>query len=170
MLIWFWFDDRRADHSDLPEILGGAFVALAACSAVGVVLMRDWRIRRRKSRQAASRLGRYAPCCNTGGCQYHEDDHYPNAGGSEAGGSENSSANGAVASSSNGKSRIGKASRNVASPAAVGSFQAGLGGTLVPDRTRVTGSSRHRSPRWRELAAAPAAVRDRRLPRERRRA
>ena len=44
------------DHPRLPEILGAAFVALAAASAVGVVLVRDWRERHRKSWQAAARL------------------------------------------------------------------------------------------------------------------
>ena len=48
------------DHSRLPEILGEVFVALVAASAVGVVLVRDWRERRRKSWQAAARLA-YRP-------------------------------------------------------------------------------------------------------------
>ncbi|MGI4809864.1 MAG: hypothetical protein ACRYF2_17345 [Janthinobacterium lividum] len=48
------------DHPRLPEILGEAFVALAAASAVCVILVRDWRERYRKYRQAAARLA-YRP-------------------------------------------------------------------------------------------------------------
>ena len=46
-----WPDQQR-----LSEILGEASVALAAASAVSVVVIRDWRERRRRSRQAAARL------------------------------------------------------------------------------------------------------------------
>ena len=46
-----WLDDLRQ-----PEILGEACVALAAASAVLLVLIRDWRERRYRSRQAEARL------------------------------------------------------------------------------------------------------------------
>ena len=48
------------DHPRLPEILGETFVALATASAVSVILVRDWRERHRRSRQAAARLA-YQP-------------------------------------------------------------------------------------------------------------
>lgn len=48
------------DHPRLPEILGETFVALATASALSVILVRGWRERRRKSRQAAARFA-YRP-------------------------------------------------------------------------------------------------------------
>ena len=51
---------RWLEHSDLPEVLGETFVVLAAVSAVGVVLVRDWHLRHQKFRQAVARLA-YQP-------------------------------------------------------------------------------------------------------------
>ena len=47
----WWLDPPR-----LPEILGETFVALVAASAVSIILVRDWRERHLKSRQAAAGL------------------------------------------------------------------------------------------------------------------
>ncbi len=60
---------RWLEPSDLPDVLGKAFVALAAVSAVGAVLVRDWRLRHQKSRQAAARLA-YRP----NGCDPIDDE------------------------------------------------------------------------------------------------
>ena len=52
------------DHPRLPEILEEIFVALAGASAVLVVLVRDWRERRYKSRYAAAALAFQPDGCN----------------------------------------------------------------------------------------------------------
>ena len=51
---------RWLDHVDLPEVLGEASVALAGVAAVCTLVVRDWRLRRRKFRQIAARLA-YQP-------------------------------------------------------------------------------------------------------------
>ena len=47
-------------HPRLPEILGESSVAPAAASTVCVILMRDWRERRYKTRQVTARFA-YRP-------------------------------------------------------------------------------------------------------------